>query len=175
MQQKTRCIKNFCSLLLNSCGFPTFFIEFGSLLNSFMPTFPQFFLYRVVLQYCVWRSDFCRVSWSYISSFSLICSQVNLALYTISLMYKQGRGSIFKSLKIFLQETCLPTLRNILIAFFCRRKIFFYFWGHLPTELLHISDGCGTHAKYIILKTCALVTFVNDFIIQRLVFSFELR
>ena len=59
--------------------------------------------------------------------------------HTTSLIYRQGNGSIYRSLKRFLQEECRSALPIILIIFFVTEK-FFYFQDHHLTGSDHISN-----------------------------------
>jgi len=59
--------------------------------------------------------------------------------HTTSLIYRQDKGSIFRSLKRFLQEVCWPALPIILKTFFVIEK-FLYFQDYHPTEKHFISN-----------------------------------
>ena len=56
--------------------------------------------------------------------------------HTTSLICRQGKGSLFRSLKSFPQEACRPALSIILIIFFCKQK-FLYYKNHQPTGSNH--------------------------------------
>jgi hypothetical protein len=159
------CIKKYFSLLLNSCIFSNLFIVSGDLLNNLMPTFPLLVLKRVVLQKWVWRSDFWCVQWSCSSPLYFIFSKCDFTQHTTSLtcIYRQGKGSMFRSLKRFLQETCRPTLPIILITFICNQKIFILA-GSPPHRVKPYLKWTWKHAKYMVLKTCGLITFFKDLI-----------
>jgi hypothetical protein len=117
LNRKCVAVKNTC-LLLNSCILPNLFIVLGNLLYNFIPTFAKLFLKSVVLQNWVWRSDFWHVQWSCTYSLYFIFSMFDFTQHTTSLIYRQGKGSIFRSIKRFLHEACRPTLPIILKTFF---------------------------------------------------------
>jgi hypothetical protein len=117
------CSKKYFSLLLNSCILSNLFIVLGNLLYNCIPTFALLFLKCVVLQNWVGRSDFWRVQWSCTASLYFIFSMFNFTQHTTSLIYRQGKGIIFRSLKRFLQEACRPVLPIILKIFFCNQTI----------------------------------------------------
>ena len=126
LSRKYVALKKYFSLLLNSCIFSNLFIVLGNLLYNFIPTFALLFLKRVVMQNWIWRSDFWSVQWSCASSLYSIFSMFDFTQHTTSLMYRQGNGSIFRSLKRFLQEACRPPLPIILITFSCTTKSWWF-------------------------------------------------
>ena len=146
------CSKKYFNLLLNSCILSNLFIVLGNLLYNFIPTFALLFLKSVVLQYWVWRSDVWRVQWSCTSSLYFIFSMFHFTQHTTSFIYRQGKGSIFRSLKRFLQESCRPALPIMLKTFFCNQKILYLKWT-------------WKHVKYMILKTYGLLTVFKELII----------
>ena len=151
------CSKKYFRLLLNSCIFSNLFIVLGNLLYNLIPIFALLFWKIVVLQNSLWRSDFWHVQWSCTSSLYFIFSMFDFTQHTISLMYRQGEGSIFRSLKRFLQEACWPTLPFILIAFFCDWKILILS-GSLPYRVTPYLKWTWKHAKYMVLKSYVLIT-----------------
>jgi hypothetical protein len=94
------CSKKYFSLLLNSCILSNRFIVFGNLLYNFIPIFAPLFLRSVVLQNLVCRSNFWHVQWLCISPLYFIFSMFVFTQHTISLIYRQGKGSIFRFLNI---------------------------------------------------------------------------
>ena len=159
------CSKKYFSLLLNSCTIFILFIVLGNLLYNFIPTFALPFLKGVVLQNWLWRFDFWHVQCSCTSSLYFISSMFAFIQHTISLVYRQGKGSIFRYLKRFLQETCQPALPTILIAFFCNWKILILS-GSPPHRVKLYLKWAWKHAKYIVFKTYGLITFFKELIIQ---------
>jgi hypothetical protein len=122
-------------------------------------------LKRVVLKILVWRSEVWRVQWLCTSSLYFIFSKFDFTQHTTSLIYRPGKGSMFRSLKRFLQETCRPTLSVILITFFCNRNIFIL--SGSPTHRVKpYLKWTWKHAKYMVLKTYELITFFKEQIIQ---------
>ena len=162
---KMCCSKKYLSLLLNSFIFSNFFIMLGNLLYNFIPTFLLLFFKRVVLQNSVWRSDFWHVEWSCTYSLYFIFSMFDFTQHTTSLIYRQGNGSTFRSLKRFLQETCWPTLPIILMTFFCNQKIL-TLSGSPPHRVRPYLRWTWKHAKYMVLRTYGLITFFKELIIQ---------
>jgi hypothetical protein len=112
----------------------------------------------------VWISDFWHVQWSCTSSLYFIFSKFDFTQHTTSLMYQQGKRSMFRSVKRFLQETCRPTLPIILITSFCNRKIFILS-GSPPHRVKPYLKWTWKHAKYMVLKTYGIITFFKELII----------
>ena len=164
LSRKYVALKKYFSLLLNSCIFSNLFIVLGNLLYNFIPTFALLFLKTVVLQNRVWRADFWHVQWSCTSSLYFIFSMFDFTQHTTSLIYRQGKGSTFRSLKRFLQEACQPTLPIILITSFCNRKIL-----KLSVSPLHrvrpYLKWTWKHVIYMVLRTYGLITFFKELII----------
>ena len=158
------CSKKYFSLLLNSCILSNLFIALGNLLYNFIPTFALLFLKCVVLQNWVWRSDFWLVQWSCISPLYFIFSMFDFTQHTTSLIYRQGKGSIFRFLNRFLQDACRPVQPINLKTFFCNRKILILS-GSPPYRVKPYLKWTWKHAKYIVLKTYGLVTLFKELII----------
>jgi hypothetical protein len=86
-------------------------------------------------------------------------------MHTTALIDRQGKGSMFRYLKRFLQDVCPPTLPVFLTAFFCSRKIVILSWSP-PTGSHCISDGHENMPNTWFLKR-AFVKLFNE-----LVFNF---
>jgi hypothetical protein len=152
------CSKKYLRLFLNSCILSSLFIVSGNLLYNFIPTFALLFLKSVVLQNWVWRFSFWCVQWSCASLLYFILSMFDLRPHTTSLIYKQGKGSIFKSLKRFLQEAYRLVLPIILRTFFCNRKIL-VLSGSPPHSVKPYLKLAWKHAKYTVLNTFSPAPF----------------
>jgi hypothetical protein len=158
------CSKKYFSLLLNSCILSNHFIAFGNLLYYFIPTFAPLFLRSVVLQNLVWRSNFCFLQWSCICPLYFIFSMFVFTQHTTSLIYRQGKGSIFRFLNKFLQEARWPAPPIILKTFFYKRKILILS-GSPPHRVKPYLKWTWKQAKHMVLKTHRLVTCFKELII----------
>ena len=138
---------------VNSCILSNLVIVLGNLLWNFLPTFALVFLKSVVLQNWVWRSDFWLVQWLHTSLLYFIFSMFDFTQHTTSLLYRQDKGSISRSLKRFLQEACWPTLPIILKTFF---SICGCSWEN--------NTFTGTVWKYSSETTLVCITYVHTLV-----------
>jgi len=122
-------LKFFCSLLLNSCGFPTFFIEFGSLLNKLSPS-------MVLSKWqCCYTNHFC-LSWLH------LC--ISIGFVSVLEIF------IFHFVKIKLRSQQHPVNSLHFQSFLhekdgCYEAVFLlYNWCRMrPTELLACNSWIG--------------------------------
>jgi hypothetical protein len=101
----------------------TFLIWIGNLLCNLIPIFITLSLNAFILQNWIWRSNFWCALWLWIFVF---CSKLSMFIFmwhTISIIYKQATGSIFRSLKSYLHDAFLPTTLIISMIHFCNLKM----------------------------------------------------
>ncbi len=153
-------IRNCFTLYLKSCTFSRFFRAGGNLLYNLIPMFNPLFLAMLVLQNRRWRSDLMRVLCSCTSLFEINFPILDFIQHTISVIYKHGSGSIFKTLKRFLQDTWRPTLPIILITFLYTEYL--YTLLSPPHNFKPYLKWVRKHPKCTVHKVSWLVIFCRE-------------
>ena len=99
------------------------------------------------------------------SSLYFMFSIFDFTHHTTSLIYRQGNGSTFRSLRRFVQQACWSALPIILITLFCNWKILLLSVSP-PHRVRPYLKWPWKHAEFMAFMMYGLITFFKELIIK---------